>query len=547
MIENLDDILKLNEEDEYKLILKDNDLDKAVFELKQIGYEPQIGYTAGRTTEVKMDFTHQIGKKQKKVYYSIVNQNFDRDRIDEDIAVDEEEVYNNISEEMFKFNRKLLCENYKSYYNEVDVQILDECRTIVAHGLMRSNVGKEVEIDERCSIDTCKAFTHQGSKINYIPMFKEFDVWKPYDHTCDFNRFNNYTLYYVQANQGNIFFNKKINLVYGKYLKELVKRGVVMKILYYKTPSQVLKVKYKKAISELFKSNISPDEEQNNKIKKTIANITFGLMEKSYNRKSVSRIFDNVGHALHHQRTHGGRLYVLDDEEYECFNKWQLLNDDEWSIELSEDERPYFQHVNGSMTFPEFGIDCKVEDGKTYYSERGEKYRETEKISKTAKYYVVCLTDQRKLMNGFRPIKELLLQGHNFAMYEAYEKLKANSIKVYAVKTDAFHIAKKDVRKAKKLLGFHNDIGGWRVENNKVYELETDYNWKFNESVPIPIYKTTRYAVEDEYDTEAICKLIAKHNCSIIKADLPGSGKSFIGKYFEQLGKKCCLLLELTI
>ena len=197
------------------------------------------------------------------------------------------------------------------------------------------------------------------------------------------------------------------------------------------------------------------------------------------------------------------------------------------------------------MTFPEFGIDCKVEDGKTYYSERGEKYRETEKISKTAKCYVVCLTDQRKLMNGFRYIKELLLQGHNLNMYETFEKLKANSIKVYAVKTDAFHIAKKDVRKAKKLVDFHNDIGGWRVESNKVYELETDYNWKFNELVPIPIYTTTRYAVEDEHDTEAICKLIAKHNCFIIKADLPGSGKSFIGKYLNNWVKRYCLLLEL--
>ena len=97
------------------------------------------------------------------------------------------------------------------------------------------------------------------------------------------------------------------------------------------------------------------------------------------------------------------------------------LNDDEWSTGLHEDERPYFQHVNGSMTFPDFGIDCKVEDSNTYYSERGEKYRETEKISKTAKYYVVCLSDLRKLMNGFRPIKEPLLQGHNFAMYEVYE------------------------------------------------------------------------------------------------------------------------------
>ena len=41
-------------------------LDKAGIELKQIGYEPQTGYTAGRTTEVKTDFTPQIGKKQKK-------------------------------------------------------------------------------------------------------------------------------------------------------------------------------------------------------------------------------------------------------------------------------------------------------------------------------------------------------------------------------------------------------------------------------------------------------------------------------------------------
>ena len=145
------------------------------------------------------------------------------------------------------------------------------------------------------------------------------------------------------------------------------------------------------------------------------------------------------------------------------------------------------------MTFPEFGIDCKVEDSKTYYSKRGEKYRETEKISKTAKYYVVCLTDQRKLMNGFKYIKELFLQCHNFSTHETFEKLKANSIKVYAVKTDAFHIAKKDVRMEKKLLGFRNDIGGWRVESNKFYELESGYNWKFNELAKISTLRMKQY------------------------------------------------------
>ena len=47
----------------------------------------------------------------------------------------------------------------------------------------------------------------------------------------------------------------------------------------------------------------------------------------------------------------------------------------------------------GNITFVEFGIDYKIEDNKTYYSERGEKYRETEKKNKITKYYVICLID----------------------------------------------------------------------------------------------------------------------------------------------------------
>ena len=62
-------------------------------------------------------------------------------------------------------------------------------------------------------------------------------------------------------------------------------------------------------------------------------------------------------------------------------------------------------------------------------------------------------------MNGFRYIKDQLLQNHNFHMYDAYEKLK-EAINVYVVKTDAFHIAKRDFKKTKNRLNFHNEIGG---------------------------------------------------------------------------------------
>ena len=44
-------------------------------------------------------------------------------------------------------------------------------------------------------------------------------------------------------------------------------------------------------------------------------------------------------------------------------------------------------------------------------------------------------------------------------MHDAYKNLK-EAINVYVVKTDAFHIAKRDLKKTKNILNFHNDIGG---------------------------------------------------------------------------------------
>ena len=99
----------------------------------------------------------------------------------------------------------------------------------------------------------------------------------------------------------HLFFNKK-NRVYGKHLKALIQRGVAMKILFYKVPSYIHRVKYKKAVENLYKTVISDDKFENQTILKTIANVGFGLLEKSYNRKTVSRMFDNLKEALQHQK-----------------------------------------------------------------------------------------------------------------------------------------------------------------------------------------------------------------------------------------------------
>ena len=68
---------------------------------------------------------------------------------------------------------------------------------------------------------------------------------------------------------------------------------------------------------------------------KTIANVAFGLLEKSYNRKTVSRSFDNLKEALQHQKKYDGRIYVMNEEDYEEYYRWKKLEEN-WTIEVDE-------------------------------------------------------------------------------------------------------------------------------------------------------------------------------------------------------------------
>ena len=212
-------------------------------------------------------------------------------------------------------------------------------------------------------------------------------------------------------------------------------------------------------------------------------------------------MFDNIKEALSHRDKYGGKIYVLDDVKNELHQEWKELEDG-WSIETNEYGN-YFINEDGNSVITSDAFEYLNEDGKTYYHYIDNDIIK-EDISRKSKYYIVNVSDERQLMNGY--IKELLLQNHNFSMYEAYEKLKENNINVYAVKTDAFHIDKKDVRKARKILEFGSMVGQWRVENKKVNYVEDTYKWKYNELVKIPVYKSERVEIEDEWDVERICE-----------------------------------------
>ena len=90
--------------------------------------------------------------------------------------------------------------------------------------------------------------------ITKVPVFNEFDIFKPYNN----EEFKDLSLYVVKAKTPNFFLNKDYNLVYGKHLsylrlqKNLNDSAVDFEILAFKEPSQVIDVNFKKPVLDLF-------------------------------------------------------------------------------------------------------------------------------------------------------------------------------------------------------------------------------------------------------------------------------------------------------
>ncbi len=78
-------------------------------------------------------------------------------------------------------------------------------------------------------------------------------------------------------------------------------------------------------------------------------------------------------------------------------------------------------------------------------------------------YFVLFLKAEQQLRNGFRYIKELLIQGHNFMLMQAYDRLAEAGVKTFSVKADCFTIPVESDTKAREVLYYGQWIGSWRV------------------------------------------------------------------------------------
>ena len=77
--------------------------------------------------------------------------------------------------------------------------------------------------------------------------------------------------------------------------------------------------------------------------------------------------------------------------------------------------------------------------------------------------FILNISASASMTNGFRYIKELLTQHHNYHLHCCHKALLKNKINVATVRTDALTINKNDLEKAKTLLASTAGIGIWRV------------------------------------------------------------------------------------
>ena len=254
----------------------------------------------------------QLNIKKRIITYRIKTQNL-INAFNASITVETEDTYNRMSRAMFEFNKSLFNPPHKSYYNDIDVEILNRCRTVAPAGKFHyfcHNNELHLEIDQN------KAYTYHLTKIVKYSVFKQFDIWMPYDYDKhDFNDMGELCLFLVKftGKQTSLFFNKEYNLIYGMLLKEFIDE---VEILYVKKPSSIYEVDYKSIVENLWKTNISNNLGEDIKVKKLISNVNIGLLEKGTNKSQKSLGFDTLSEALCHQNLHGGRINKISGYYY---------------------------------------------------------------------------------------------------------------------------------------------------------------------------------------------------------------------------------------
>ena len=181
MINTVDDLIQIlrdnaSKYDEISVAHMDDDLTELFYELKKAGYQPNIHFGAGIINTITCVF--KICKK-KSITVHIKSQRPSKFKIEETVMVPDVETLNNLHKVRHEFTSSIIRSDYKSFYSEKDMEVFKDFRSRAKYGIF--DIKDTRDPDDLVEIDITKAYTAAFEKIDKVPVFSEFDIWKPYN------------------------------------------------------------------------------------------------------------------------------------------------------------------------------------------------------------------------------------------------------------------------------------------------------------------------------------------------------------------------------
>jgi hypothetical protein len=273
----------------------------------------------------------------------------------------------------------------------------------------------------------------------------------------------------MEASSFDLFFdkNKKYNLCYGYFLKQLRQRPSIKNV---KHPSIIKKVNYREIIEELRRTPISDDTEEDQVLNNTIANCNYAMLEKQSNKTQKSKIFDAYEDAEFFQLKYGGNITFIE----------QYAERAEWRAESL--------------------LDQGIEGAPVIYT--------NEMVAAGRNLFILSLSAEASLTNGFRYIKELLVQYHNFYLNNSADGKRGRRVYRQDGRLHNKADATGDCERTAQLGG---GIGSWRLDRTDDIKFPIDealMALKENRLVQIHEHAThnIELTIEDEYNTDKLCR-----------------------------------------
>ena len=109
IINNNSEVEKIN------LIYKDNDLTKCCIDLIEAGYIPKLKFQGNRITFIYCEFNN--------IKIKIETQHLLKNDLNGLLCINDETIYNKMSECMNKFYKSLFVKKHKNHYSNIDINI----------------------------------------------------------------------------------------------------------------------------------------------------------------------------------------------------------------------------------------------------------------------------------------------------------------------------------------------------------------------------------------------------------------------------------------